>query len=293
MTQFIHKPVLLQSVIRELAIQKDALYIDATLGGGGHTEEILKSGGKVLGIDQDQDAVKYVESKLSSYIQSNKLIVAQGNFKDICDIAERNGFGVVSGILFDLGVSSYQLDASGRGFSIRFDEKLDMRMDKTASVSAYEIVNKYSEKDLKDIFVEYGEEDRAADVAALIVESRKVKPIETTKELVTLIEKLIRRTGKLHPATKIFQAIRIETNKELSVLRLGLTDSIGLVGAGGRIAVISFHSLEDRMVKKLFDSWEEAQIGVVVTNKPITAHTDETASNPRAFSAKLRIFKKM
>lgn len=287
---FTHIPVLLQLVIKELHVKANEKYIDATLGGGGHTEEILKHGGMVLGIDQDEDAIQHVLESKGPYIESRKLTVAQGNFRDIGQIARKHNFEKVSGILFDLGVSSHQLDESQKGFSIRRDEALDMRMDKNVTVSARDIISKYSEQDLTDIFIEFGEEDKAHEVAKAIVAERGKNKIETTGQLVAVIERVIKRTGKLHPATKVFQALRIEVNQELRALKQGMLQALTLLSRHGRILVISFHSLEDRMVKRQFDSWEKEGRGSIVTPKPLTASLDEELSNPRARSAKLRVF---
>jgi 16S rRNA (cytosine1402-N4)-methyltransferase len=279
-------------VIRELKIQKGDLYIDATLGGAGHTQEILKQGGIVLGIDQDQDALDFVAGNLDISIKNKELVVSQGNFRDIKRIALSNSFDQVSGVLFDLGLSSYQLDTSGRGFSIKHDEKLDMRMDKTAELSAYEVVNTYLEEELADIFMRFGEDDNGGMIAHEIVEYRKHAQITTTGQLVKIIEKFIKRTGKTHPATQIFQAIRIEVNAELASIKEGLAGALEVVHGGGRILVISFHSLEDRIIKRTFDDWQNKNFGKTITKKPIIADLDEVRSNPRARSAKMRVFEK-
>lgn len=289
---FSHEPVLLQQVIEELKVENGKFYIDATLGGGGHTEEILKRGGRVLGIDQDKDARRHVQETLEEYVKSSGLVISDGNFRNIKSIAEENGFKRVSGILFDLGVSSYQLDQGERGFSIKKDEKLDMRMDALGNLSAETIVNTYSVDALADIFMRYGEEEHGHEVAEEIVRARKEAKIETTGQLVAVIEKVIHRNGKIHPATKVFQAIRIEVNQELDVLKEGLSGAVDLLDMNGRIVAISFHSLEDRIIKRTFDDWEERQLGKIITKKPITAAFDEVRSNPRARSAKLRVFEK-
>lgn len=289
---FKHTPVLLQSVIDSLNITPGKKYIDATLGGGGHTRLILEKGGIVLGIDQDEDAIQFVTESLKEPISENKLKVAQGNFRDIKKIAIENGFETVSGILFDLGVSSYQLDTAERGFSIKHNEHLDMRMDRSSELTAYEVVNTYSIEALSDIFMRYGEEDKAVVAAEKIAEQRKIKKIETTGDLIKIIEMVIKRQGMRHPATQIFQAIRIEVNDELKAIKEGLAGGIELLDTNGVLSVISFHSLEDRISKQLFSNWETRKIGTIVTHKPITADAYEMSSNPRARSAKLRVFKK-
>jgi len=285
---FFHKSVLFQEALEGLDIKPGEKYIDATLGGGGHTKGILDAGAIVLGIDQDSKAREFVVSLLGEY---QNLTVKEGNFRDIETIAEGE-FQKVSGILFDLGVSSYQLDTQGRGFSIKRDEKLDMRMNTGQELSAYEVVNTYTQEELSDIFIRYGEEEKGLEVAKKIVEERRKGEITTTGRLVEVIEAVVRRSGKVHPATKIFQALRIEVNDEIRALKEGLSGAISLLVPEGRIAVISFHSLEDRIIKRTFDDWEKKGLGQVVTKKPVTAGLDEVRSNSRARSAKLRIFKK-
>lgn len=287
-----HIPALLQPVIDSLQVSPGKRYIDATLGGGGHTREIIKRGGIVLGIDQDSDALSYVQENFKFEILNLKLKTAQGNFRNIHTIAKENKFEAVSGILYDLGVSSNQLDVSGRGFTLRLDEPLDMRMNKNSTLTAYEVVNTYSEEELTEIFLKYGEEEKAGKVAERIRETRKNKKIETTKELVAVIEEVIKRQGMMHPATKIFQAIRIEVNEELISIKEGLLGGINLLMENGRLCVISFHSLEDRIIKQQFDKWETRGMGRILTNKPLIANEEELAKNMRARSAKLRVFEK-
>lgn len=282
---FFHKSVLFQETLDLLRVTEGRKYIDATLGGGGHTKGILDKGGVVLGIDQDIEARKFVSESLGEY---QNLVIKEGNFKDIVLLAQ-DGFEKVSGILFDLGVSSYQLDTD-RGFSIKRDEKLDMRMDRKQELTAEEIVNTYSVDALADIFMRYGEEEKGMAVAHEIAEERKHARIETTGKLTEVIERVIRRTGKTHPATKIFQALRIEVNDELAALKEGLSGGLSLLTPGGRVVVISFHSLEDRIIKRTFDDWEQKGHGKTITNKPVIAGLDEVRSNPRARSAKLRAF---
>lgn len=291
--KFNHISVMLNEAIDGLNVKPKNKYIDATLGGGGHTEEILKRGGIVLGIDQDADAVKASSDRLALVIQQKKCVIAQGNFQNIAHIATSHEFNAVNGILMDLGLSSYQLDASGRGFSIRHDEELDMRMDMNEKFSAFEVVNKYSYDKLIEIFYRYGEEHNARKIAEAIVDQRKNHPIKTTKELAALIEKVPHRSEEIHPATRVFQAIRIEVNQELDVLKKALEESESLLRDGGRLVVISFHSLEDRIVKQSFERFKREGKGTVITKKPLIAAEKELAINRRARSAKLRIFEKI
>ena len=290
---FFHKSVFLQQVIEILRIDAGKRYIDATLGGGGHTRSILERGGLVLGIDQDKDAIQFIQENLKFKIQNSKLKLVRGNFRNIKKIAEENGFNSVSGILFDLGVSSYQLDASGRGFSLRADEPLDMRMDLSSNTTAADILNTYSSDELCELFMRYGEEEDAKVIADAIVAERKKGKIQTTGQLVKIIESVKKRNGKkIAPATKVFQAIRIGVNQELSALEEGILDSFDLLKQGGRLAVISFHSLEDRIIKQTFNTWQNKGLGMALTEKPIVATLDEVRSNPRARSAKMRAFGK-
>lgn len=283
-----HTPVLLQEIIEFLNIQKGQKYIDATTGGGGHTIEILKRGGLVLGIDQDQEALDFSRNWLYPEYEK-KLILVKANFANIEKIAKVNGFKDVCGILFDLGVSSYQIGNPKRGFSFKNDSLLDMRMDSEVKKSALEIVNSESFETLEFIFRKYGEESFSKQVALAIVKSRSKKEIRTTKELVEIVEMVINARGKINPATKIFQALRIAVNDELNALTDGLNGSIKILNTGGRIAVISYHSLEDRITKLKFKN----KMLTILTKKPITASYLETRKNPRARSAKLRVCEKL
>lgn len=293
MTEFKHISVLLKEAIELLSILPGKKIIDATLGGAGHTKEMLNQKAIVLGIERDKEALEFVQKELKEDILNKNLHVVHGNFRDIEVLAMQNGFEKASAVLFDLGVSSYQLDTPGRGFSIKHNAPLDMRMNKDDELTAFEIVNSYSEEALREIFTTYGEEDQADKIATEIVSKRKEKKIETTHELVAIIESIIRRTGKLHPATKVFQALRIEVNRELEDLRIGLSGALNVLGKDGKVAVISFHSLEDRIVKRTFEKWEQQGFGKVITKKPIVAKENELLSNPRARSAKLRGFQKI
>lgn len=302
MTNDFHTPVLLHEVIEGLNIKPGKRYIDATLGGGGHALEIIKRGGKVLGIDADQEAIKYVESRIrnqeSGIRIGEDLILVLGNFKDIGGIARKYGFVKVAGILFDLGVSLHQLTTAERGFSFLQDGPLDMRMGSSPpaggsglpSATAADLVNGLYEHELTYLFQRYGEEQLARKLAHAICSARKVERIETTGELVRIVEKVKPRMIGIHPATKIFQALRIAVNDELGSLERALPQAVKLLEPGGRLAVISFHSLEDRIVKDFFKQSKEM---FMITKKPIVPSEEERYKNPRARSAKLRIYEKV
>ncbi len=288
-----HTSVLLQEVIEGLDIQLGKKYIDATLGAGGHTRVILDQGGLVLGIDQDQDSVAFVKENFKFEILNLKLKLAQGNFAKIQEIAKENEFPDVAGVLFDLGVSSHQLDDSARGFSFSKDAPLDMRMDAGLAVTAKDLVNALNKGELAELFTKYGEEPFAKRIAEKIVEKRSEKPIETTIELAEIVRSVYPKgIHKIHPATKVFQALRIAVNDELVSLETALPQALSILEENGRIAVISFHSLEDRIVKHTFNRWEEEKKGKNITKKPIEVTEDEKEANRRARSGKLRIFMK-
>lgn len=246
----------------------------------------------MLGIDRDDDALSHVFETQKKYIDEGVLTIAKGNFGEIESIAKEKGFEKVDGILLDIGVSSYQMDTSQRGFSIRHDEVLDMRMDATQKLTAYDVVNKYPKEKLIEIFYRYGEEHNAIKIADEIVALRKKKEIKTTRELATLIERIPHKNEPIHPATRVFQAIRIEVNGELEELKKGLEGSVELLSTNGRLVVISFHSLEDRIVKKTFEMFQKNGLGTVVTKKPIIADFDELRKNKRSRSAKMRVFER-
>jgi 16S rRNA (cytosine1402-N4)-methyltransferase len=288
-----HVSVLLQEAIEALLIKQGEKYIDATLGGGGHTAEILKRGGEVLGIDADRDAIKNVTSRITEYGLQKRLTIVQGNFRDIKNLAEKNGYTEVSGILFDLGVSSYQLDKPEKGFSFQYDAPLDMRMDTDLSVTAADLVNVLNKEELAELFIKYGEEQYAKRIVTALVEARKTRRIESTKQLAELIARVYPRgEKKIHPATKVFQALRIAVNDELNSLKEAVTDSAHLLKPGGRLVIISFHSLEDRIVKNTFLQFEEENLGKIITKKPIIPTYEEIETNKRSRSAKMRIFEK-
>ena len=307
--EFKHKPVLLKECINGLNIKKDGIYVDGTLGGAGHSKEILKQlnkDGKLIGIDRDEEAIKAAKENLKEY---NNVIYVHDNHDNLKDILEQLEIEKVDGILLDLGVSSYQLDEKNRGFSYLGENTLDMRMDKTQSLDAKTVVNTYEEEKLANLIYEYGEERFSRKIAKNICEYRKQKEIETTKELVEIIENSIPKSKQKdgHPAKRTFQAIRIEVNNEIKPLYNTVKMCIDLLNPNGRLCIITFHSLEDRAVKK---AYIEAQgkctcpsdlpycicgaksLGKIITKKPIIADEQEQKENSRSKSAKLRIFEK-
>lgn len=304
-----HTPVLYTETLDNLVLNPDGVYIDCTLGGGSHSEGILKrlsEKGLLLSIDQDINAVEYSKKRLEKY--KNKWKVFNENFENIDMVAYMAGIDKVDGILMDIGVSSKQLDDAERGFSYRYDTKLDMRMNVSQEKSAYELVNTYSEENLTKILFEYGEERYARKIAKLICEKRKEKNIETTFELVDLIKKAYPERASKHPAKKTFQAIRIEVNRELEVLDLAIEKAANLLKSKGRLAIITFHSLEDRMVKNKFKDLSTAckcpeglpicvcggiEKFKLVTKKPIIPIEDEVKNNNRSHSSKLRLIERI
>lgn len=286
-----HKPVLVKETIEGLAVQEGKKYIDATVGGGGHGIEILKRGGRLLGIDTDQKALEYTRKRLRDLEikRSTDYILVQGNFRQINKIADKYGFRLTDGILFDLGVSSHQLDAAGRGFSYRFEgADLDMRLDQTSGESAADLLNRLSEEELYEIFATYGEEKHSRIIAHALVRARKIAPINKIDSLVKIVEG-IAPGEKNATLSRIFQAIRMAVNEEPEALREGLEGAEKLLRMGGRLVVISFHSLEDRVVKQFLRN----NSFTVLTKKPITAGPEELKENSRARSAKLRIAEKL
>ncbi|MEX0888137.1 MAG: 16S rRNA (cytosine(1402)-N(4))-methyltransferase RsmH, partial [Patescibacteria group bacterium] len=275
-----------------LKIKPGGKYIDATVGEGGHAQAILEAGGEVLGIDQDPAILKEVTSYLGDlgYLGKTAWLV-QGNFREIDRIAKDAGFAPADGILLDLGISTWHLKKSGRGFSFQQDEPLDMRADPNLNVTAADLLNGLTSHELEELFRKYGEEERAKPLASSIVRARSLKPFRTTADLVGVVEKVIRRE-KINPATKIFQALRIAVNDEVGNLRSVLPRAVEVLGAGGRLVVVSFHSLEDREVKRFFQQMEEQQRGTILTEKPVTADAAELALNPQARSAKLRVIER-
>ena len=289
-----HVPVLVKEVALGLQVAPGKQFIDATVGGGGHAREIVMRGGTLLGIDTDSEALEAAREELA-HTQSGpgnteNWKIVEGNFKDIGQIAKENGFSAVDGILFDLGVSSHQLDTPERGFSYRFgDAPLDLRLDQHKGSGASEYLKKVSENELYENLAKYSEEEHSRAIASAIVRSRRLKAITTTGDLYKIIEKQVGTREAKSVASRIFQALRIIVNDELVALREGLSGAKVLLKSGGRLAVISFHSLEDRIVKKFMrtDGWK------VITKKPIVAGESEYMQNKRSRSAKLRIAEKL
>jgi len=300
MTKFKHIPVMPKEAIDFLDIKKDGVYIDGTLGGGGHSEQIIKNlgdKGELIGIDQDIDAVEAAKKRLSKY--KEKIIFIHDNFRNLENILNELKIEKVDGILLDLGVSSYHLENPERGFSFKegTNSILDMRMDKRQKLSAYEIVNQYNEEELKKIFFELGEESFSRQIARQIIIRRKEKPIKTTNDLLAVIKSATppkyRFSRRGQYGSKIFRALRMEVNQELDVLRDILPQAIHRLKKGGRVVIISFHSLEDRIVKHFFREMKQEEKVDVLTKKPIAPSSNETALNPRARSAKLRAIQKI
>lgn len=308
---FQHTSVLLEETIANLRIKPDGTYVDGTLGGAGHAREVcrrLSATGRFIGIDQDEAAIAAAGERLREF--GERVTIIRSNYCDMVPRLQEIGIQSVDGIMLDLGVSSYQLDNAERGFTYREDAPLDMRMDQRSALSAYEVVNGYSEEQLFRILRDYGEERFAGKIARNICTARKNEPIRTTGELTEIIKRSIpariRATGG-HPAKRSFQAIRIEVNQELKVLEESLDEMIDLLNDGGRICVITFHSLEDRIVKNIFRKNEhpctcppefpvcvcgKKSRGTVITRKPVLPSEEEMAANPRSKSAKLRVFER-
>ena len=308
---FKHKSVLLEETVTGLNIKPDGIYVDGTLGGGGHAYEVCKqlsNKGRFIGIDQDEAAIEAASARLSDF--GERVTIVRSNYCDMKLQLQKLGIDKVDGIVLDLGVSSYQLDTAERGFSYRVDAPLDMRMDRRQKMTAKDIVNDYSEMDLFRIIRDYGEDKFAKNIAKHIVMEREKGPIETTGQLIEIIKRAIpmkfQKTAG-HPAKRTFQAIRIELNRELEVLRESLDDMIDMLNEDGRICIITFHSLEDRIVKGIFKKNENpctcpshfpvcvcgnVSKGKVVTRKPILPGEEELEANSRSKSAKLRIFER-
>ncbi|MCX8093391.1 MAG: 16S rRNA (cytosine(1402)-N(4))-methyltransferase RsmH [Candidatus Goldbacteria bacterium] len=301
-----HQPVLLNQTIEFLNIQnKDGVWVDATLGLGGHSEEILKRitpDSLLIGIDCDEESIEIAKKRLKHY---KNFIPVHSNFKDLDIILAENKVREIDGIIFDLGFSSYQIEKSGRGFSFLVDEKLDMRLDKRQGLSADYIINHYSKEELDKIIKEYGEDKNHKRLAELIFKNR---PVRTTKELAEIAIRVNKKEKRIHPATRLFQAIRIEVNNELNVLEIGLIKTLRYLKSGARMAVISFHSLEDRIVKNFFQKESRdcicenkkmicncghKKVLKILTKKPVMADKDMIKINPRARSAHLRVAEKI
>ena len=308
---FSHKSVLLEETIEGLNVKPEGIYVDGTLGGGGHSYEVAGklTTGRLIGIDQDEDAILAATNRLADY--SDKVTIVRSNYEAMKQVLKDLGISKVDGIVLDLGVSSYQLDTVERGFSYKYDTELDMRMDRRQSLSAKEIVNEYSETELYHMIKDYGEDQFAKNIAKHIVKERQNAEILTTYQLNDIIKNAIpakMRANGGHPSKKTFQAIRIACNRELDVLRDTLDDMVDLLNPGGRLCIITFHSLEDRIVKNAFRKSEnpctcpsdfpvcvcgKQPKGKVITRKPILPSDEELKENKRSKSAKLRIFEKI
>jgi|SRR3989338_2465943 len=288
----IHKPVLTFEILEYLKVAPGKKFIDATVGEGGHTVEIAKLGGRILGIDQDPAILEKAQSRIQIAGYEDQITLTQGNFRDIDKIANEYGFTNVDGILFDLGMSSWQLEISGRGFTFQKDEPLDMRMDSRLSVTAADLLNGLTRNELEKLLQKFGEEKRAFRIASLIARARSLKPFRTTHDLVGVVEKAIREKGRIHPATRVFQALRIAVNDEIDNLRSALPRAFEILSDGGRLAIVSFHSLEDREVKDFSVRMEKRRLGRILTEKPIFPSGEEVSQNPRSRSAKLRVLEK-
>lgn len=309
--EFKHISVLLEESVKALDIKEDGVYVDGTLGGGGHSYRILSQCPKtaLIGIDRDPEAIEAAKKRLNEF--SGRVTFVNRNFSEIKDILNELGIEFINGAVLDLGVSSYQLDNAGRGFSYMNNAPLDMRMNRSDDLSAYDVINRYSLDELTRIFFEYGEEKWSRRIADFIIREREKKPIETTFELVDIIKAAIPKKARLdggHPAKRIFQAVRIEVNGELRILETAIKDFIDVLAPGGRLAVITFHSLEDRIVKQTFAALakgctcpKEFPVCVcgkkpqirLLTRKPIEPGKEEIENNSRSKSAKLRVAEKL
>ena len=310
-TNFSHVSVLLYECIDGLDIKPDGIYVDGTAGGGGHSFEIASrlTTGKLIAIDQDDAAIAAASERLAPL--GDRAVVVKSNYSEIASVVKSLGYEKIDGLLLDLGVSSYQLDTAERGFSYNADAPLDMRMDNTRPFSAYNVVNEYSAEELKKIIYDYGEERFAPRIASAIVAKRQIAPIETTGELVDIIKGAMPAgalNGGHHPAKRTFQAIRIEVNGELAVIEPAIRNAVGIMNEGGRVAIITFHSLEDRIVKQTYADLASGctcprnfpvcvcgkkPTVKVITKKPILPSSEELEVNPRSRSAKLRVAEKI
>jgi 16S rRNA (cytosine1402-N4)-methyltransferase len=304
-----HTPVLTQEVITYLLTAKNGVYVDGTLGGGGHAKalfEQLDHSGKVIGIDLDDDALAASTERLAQF--GDRAIIVKGNFRNIKFVLSQHGMNTVQGVLLDLGVSSFQIDKSDKGFSFRADAQLDMRMDRHQQLDARYIVNQYDEQMLADILWKYGEEKHARRIARAMVHNRIQHPIESTGQLAAIIERTVGGQFLNKTLARVFQAVRIEVNNEMENLRHAISDCIDVLNSGGRIVVLSYHSLEDRLIKEAFRTASAHSISSghkiipdtlvqpvlnLLTRKPVTASEEEMAANPRSRSAKLRAAEKV
>lgn len=290
-----HRPVLLKEVLGWLKVEKDKWYLDATVGDGGHTLEVVKLGGKVVGMDVDRQALIRTKERLEELGLLDKVILISGNFRNLKNLlaqTEARDFKF-AGSIFDLGVSTLQLETPERGFSFSKNGPLDMRMDQSLQIKALDLVNSLSRKELCEIFKNLGEEKYSRSLADAVVLARQVARFSSTRQLAEVIErKFYKKRGEIHPATRIFQALRIAVNDELEALRIGLSQIIKLIDKGV-VCVISYHSLEDRIVKHAFKTWQEQGLGEIKARKPIIPTEDEILDNKKARSAKLRVFEKL
>lgn len=286
-----HIPVMSREVMKALKVKKSGIYIDGTVGSGGHAECILQMAGgcTVVGIDRDDEALEITKERLKDY----DVHLVRDNFSNMEAVVKELGYKEADGVLLDLGVSTVQLKAEGRGFSFLKDENLDMRMDRRQMLTAAGIVNEYSEKDLAHVLWNYGEERFSRRISKAILYVRMKKPIRTCRELSQIIEKAVGRRGRIHPATKTFQALRIEVNKELTELSMAVDAGTNIIKSGGRICVLSYHSLEDRIVKHSFRELARKGIVTVITKKPMVPEKEEQLLNPSSRSAKLRVAEKL
>jgi len=301
--EFFHTPVLLKEVLEMLAPRPGETFVDGTLGGGGHAEALLEAGAHVIGLDQDPEALDFAKEEKRLHRFGEKFQPVRANFSRLAAVLDELGMPEVDGVLLDLGVSSWQLDTAERGFSFQREGALDMRMDPDGPVTAADIVNTAPAAELARIFFQYGEEPNARRIAARIVGGRATRPFETTMQLALAVEEVVPRRGRIHPATRIFQALRIAVNREMEALESVLGQAAARLRPGGRMVVITFHSLEDRMVKEFFKLRSTAELDRpewpaprpnpdyifrALTRKPVVASAEEQRSNPRSRSAKLR-----
>lgn len=289
-----HKSVLLGEVLNALKI-RDAWYLDCTLGDGGHSIEIIKRGGKVVGVDVDPQALERVRKRFEiEGIEQDKFRLVQGNFRDVKNLIQQTDIRDqrFDGAIFDLGVSSLQLETPERGFSFAKAGPLDMRMDPSLNILALDLVNNLPRKELYELFSEMGEEKYSKRLADAMVRAREIKPFAKTVELAFLIEKVVgEKKERIHPATRVFQALRIAVNDELGAIKEGLEEVKDLINKNGHIVVISFHSLEDRIIKNTFKEWQAMGMGEIITEKPVVPSDQEIAENPRSRSSKMRVFR--
>jgi len=283
----VHVPVMREEVIENMNLKNSGVYVDGTVGLGGHAEEVLLNAKEctLIGIDRDQEALDRARERLMEY---GNVHLVRDIFSNMKPVVNSLGYSEVNGILLDLGVSTLHLKSGGRGFSFLKDEPLDMRMDKGQDLTAEKVINTYYEKDLADLIWKYGDERRSRRIAKSIVYARRKSPVRSCRELAVIIEKSIGRRGKIHPATRTFQAVRIEVNRELEQLTTALETGAGMLAENGRLCVISYHSLEDRIVKNAFRELAKKGLFRIITKKPLTPCQEEKKVNPSSRSAKLR-----